>query len=158
MGEIDIVGLVVCGVGLLVFIYGLVFWVLKGTSKKQKFIQKAREKGNVVTGYYKDRKVHFGISSETKNSTLKDDMIIVTYTYRVRNQDYEKSLSFEGNAAWFEEPKEIEIYYDSENPRKTVCPLEASKNSQQGHGCLMTIIATFLSMKIVLELLTRLLK
>lgn len=154
----NLVQLLSAAVGLFVGVYGIVFWIVKGTSRKQKFIQRARKQGNVTTGYFKGHKFRGGSTSERLNPTLGDDQYTVTYTYRVNNKDYEKVLIFTSASIDFKIPKEIRVYYDSENPEKAVCPEEASQNAQRRHGCFMTILATFVAINIAFRFFEWILK
>ena len=54
--------------------------VIKGTSKRQRFIANAEACGSITKGQFVDYKVSKG-TEESNSSAFRDDIFIVKYTY-----------------------------------------------------------------------------
>lgn len=138
-------------VDLAVFLYCFIFVLLKGKSKNQKIVEKRKAQGCVTTGRFKSQKVDYGDPSK-RGTPLGTDYYKITYSYFVNGVEYETTLRFEGD----NNPGCVTVYYDPANPQNCITGNEATKNAQQGHGCLITIIATLVAIGITSNLLVRL--
>lgn len=143
-------------VGLIVFVYNFVFVFLKGTSKKQKFIEKAKKQGNYTTGRQCKVKVYKGdITSNDEN--IRSDTFEVTYEYTVGGKIYKKKLCFNNpGVVGSNHPYEVTLYYDEKNPGKAVCPQEASRLAQRQSGCFTTLVVTVITIELIYQVLKRL--
>lgn len=140
-------------VGAIVFLYCLVFVVIKGKSRNQKFIEKAKERGCVTTAQFKDSKVVRGDPAE--RGSLGMDQYTIIYQYFVNGIEYKKVMKYVTVEIAPHYPTEIEIYYDASNPKRSVTPSEATIADQRSHGCLITFLATLFAMGIVFNILER---
>lgn len=136
--------------GLLVLIYGTVNWVWKGTSRAQRFREKAKQQGCVAQG--------FAVESKSRSGNEKaggDDVypIMTTkYRYRVLGKDYYIYRSKRLTPGSGANPPQINVYYKKNKPKKAISDGSCSVGKQQGHGCLLTIVATFAVMGILTRL------
>lgn len=143
-------------IGMAVFIYSFVFLFLKGTSRKQRFIAKAKERGDYTKGKYVKTKIYSG-DLTSSDLSQRSDVYEVTYEYIVNGKTYEKTMCFQNpGVVGGDYPYEVIVYYDARNPQKSVCPQEASRAEQQKGGCLTTIVVTIISIEIIYQLLIRL--
>lgn len=125
---------------------------LKGTSRKQKFVAKAKEKGCYTQGDYVTHKFRGG-SYDSTSSSYRDDQHIVKYEYQVNGKTYYKKLRFRAKSGAVEQPRHITVYYDSSNPKKAIAANEANQGAQRNNGCLLTIIIPIVAYKLVYFLL-----
>lgn len=143
-------------IGIAVFAYNFVFTFLRGTSKNQRFIEKAKELGNYTEGKHVKTKIYSG-DLTSDNLQQRSDVYEVTYEYVVYGKVFQKTMCFQNpGVVGGDYPYEVIIYYDSRNPKKAVCPQEATRAEQQKNGCLITIAVTILSILIIYRLLIRL--
>ena len=70
----------------------------------------------------------------------------VVYEYRVNGVAYTVEASLEGNY-----PAMVRVYYNPKNPKKCVTSAETTTLAKYKQGCLLTIIATFGSMFLVIH-------
>lgn len=133
-----------------------VFWVLfkymllNGKSRNQRIIEERRRQGYVTTGRFKSQEVDYGDPSK-RGTPLGADYYKITYSYFVNGVEYEKTLGFEGD----NNPGVIQIYYDPENPKNCIAGNEATKNAQQGKGCLITLLGTLITIGLVSNVLEK---
>ncbi len=139
---------VICG--LIVFIYGILRWVIWGKSRAQRFIEKAQKNGCKATGTLVKTK-------SVRKSTNYEGILIEknVYEYVVGNRKYDIVLSFESSATKTP-PNYITVYYDPKNPKKAVYAGKGSRSKQVKSGCGFTALATFCTMFLVARLLAHL--
>lgn len=127
---------------------------LKNTpTRKQKFIEKSRQVGCCTTGYYESSKVILGVK-ESGNIKYREDKLKVKYKYIVNGIPYYKFITFQSTGrVGTDFPVDVKIYYDSNNPKKAICPQEATKAMQVRHGCMTTIVITVITLAIVFNFL-----
>lgn len=113
--------IVICG--LIVFIYGILRWVIWGKSRAQRFIEKAQKNGCKAEAVcVKTKDLH--------KSTNRDIYRIVKkkYEYMVNGQKYYITLKFE-SGVMKNPPYYITVYYDKRRPKKAVYAMkEAARN------------------------------
>lgn len=137
---------------VIVFVICYIRVFLKGTSRKQKFVAKAKQKGCFTQGHYITHKYRAGIYDST-SSSYRDDQHIVKYEYQVNGQSYCKKLRFRAKSGAVEQPRHITVYYDPMNPKKAIAANEANQGAQRNNGCLLTIIIPIVVYKLVYFLL-----
>lgn len=147
--------LIMIGCGAVVFIYCLIRFCIKGKSKNQRFIEKAKADGCNVQGRCvgTKRRKYYNFSKENQGDNTGTK---VTYEYKVSGKTYYKSCIFENRFHGASYPDTVRVYYAKHNPKKSVIEAEASKEKQMQGGCLLTVVITICAMKLVLELLKRL--
>jgi len=127
---------------------------LKGKSLKQRFVEKAEADGYVTEGVCIKTRRSLGTGKSGGFRAFKYDTLIVTYEYFVDGKRYLKKLKFQSpGMAFIEFPYKVAVYYSPNNPRKAVCKEEATVAHQQRNGCLLTIISTIITIKVVFEFL-----
>ncbi len=137
--------IVICG--LIVFIYGILRWVILGKSRAQRFIEKAQRNGcSAEAVCVKTKDLH--------RSTNRDIYRIVKkkYEYMVNGEKYYITLKFE-SGVMKTPPYCITVYYDKRKPKKAVYAYEGSRERQVQTGCGYTALATFCTMFLVARLL-----
>ena len=137
--------IVICG--LIVFIYGILRWVIWGKSRAQRFIEKAKRNGCKASGtLVKTKSVR---ESTNYEGTLIEKNV---YEYVVGGRKYDMVLSFESSVTKTP-PNYITVYYDPKNPKKAVYAGKGSRSKQVESGCGFTALATFCTMFLVAKLL-----
>lgn len=152
--------------GFIVFIYSFIRLFIYGKTQKQRFIEKAKEKGWVTEGIFVDFKRRtYTRRSRGRNryrrkrygyKRYRYDILTVKYEYFVNGKSYYKKLKFQIRK-WdrAEFPHKVKVYFDPKNPKKAVCPQQATEAHQKENGCLLTILFTIATIKIVYELIKR---
>lgn len=141
---------------VLVGILCLYKLVIKGKTKKQKFIEKAEEMGCYTQGKFVDFKVIMG-AEDSKSASFRYDTYIVKYEYVVEGKKYYKKMPFSADGRLVGSyPLIVTVYYDSRKPSKAFCKEEATKTKQVRGGCLTTIFFTILTLALVYNLLLNL--
>lgn len=106
-------------------------------SKDDKFITKAKENGNYVTGNIIDRKFYYG-NETSSSSRFRNHRIKVVYEYVVNGTSYKKKITFHSpGKVRIDYPNSVTVYYNPKNPSKGICKEEPA---QSGGGRLVTII------------------
>lgn len=148
--------------GISLVITGIISYFVYGRQKNKKtknqlFIEKAASGGYCTVGVYVSSKVIRGIR-ESSNSVERSDTVKVKYRYVVNGITYYKQLTFlkEGRIS-VDSPLEIKVYYDPENPKKAVCPQEATRGMQVRSGCMTTMVITIITLTVVFNVLRALL-
>ena len=155
MGERVIMGISLAITGIIsYFVYGR---QKTKKTKNQHFIEKAASGGYCTVGTYDSSKVIRGIR-DSDNSVERSDTVKVKYRYEVNGITYYKQLTFlkEGRIS-VDSPLEIKVYYDPANPKKAVCPQEATKAMQVRSGCMTTMVITVITLVVVRGVLRALL-
>lgn len=136
--------------GVVVFLYCLIFICIKGKSKNQKLAEKWKLQGCVTVGTLIDSKfTHHG--NTDLEGALREDSFKVRYGYEVNGKKHTITLHFTKNY-----PTTVQVYYDPRNPERSIASSEITESKRVGHGCLITLIATFGAMAIVFNILERL--
>ncbi len=142
------------GFFFVAMILGVIFLCFKRKTSKQKFAQKAKEKGWVTEGRSKNLK--FQVWDSPEDIKPSSSTTTVWYEYEVYGQTYEVKRKFYSNHEYgANTPHTIAVYYDPENPKKVVCSTEIGKHSGCYMGCLMTIglsVAVFHLVRILLQM------
>jgi hypothetical protein len=144
--------LIACAVGF--YTYKL---RMGGQTKNQKFIDKAKKSGHYVVGEYADSKLQLGVE-DSNNARMRNKVLHVRYKYQVNGIEYYKKLAFQSiGMVSVDFPIRVTVYYDPKNPKKAVCPEEATKAQQRQSGCLVTIVVTVATLFCAFHLLNYLL-
>lgn len=126
---------------------------LRGRSTNQKFIEKAKAQGNFTTATLVDNKLRSG-NDESGNASFKNDRMKCTYEYKMNGISYKKKITFQSpGMVAVKFPYTITVYYDPENPSKSICKEEGSQGSQRTAGCLGTIALTAITFTVIYNLL-----
>ena len=139
-------GLLGCGVGLYCFI----FVFIKGKTRNQKIVEKWNAQGGKTEGVMEDWKIlrHGDLNDSGSGA---EDYYEIKYRYEVNGKIYYLKLRFLGV-----HPIKIKVYYDPEHPEKCLAGNQATKLSQKNQGCVVTVIATILTIVISGKLLLKL--
>lgn len=122
-------------------------------TKNQKFIEKATRAGCYTSGHYETSKVILGVEGSS-NVKYREDKLKVKYKYMVNGISYYKHVTFQSTGrVGTDFPVEIKVYYDPHNPKKAICPQEATKAMQVRSGCMTTIVITIITLIVVFNLL-----
>lgn len=143
----ELEGFIILASGIVVFIYGLLNWIINGKTRAQKFIEKAQKNGCKAEAVcVKTKDLH--------KSTNRDIYRIVKkkYEYMVNGQKYYITLKFE-SGVMKNPPYYITVYYDKRRPKKAVYAYEGSRERQVQTGCGYTALATFCTMFLVAKIL-----
>ena len=128
--------------GILVFIFCYFRLILFGKSRKQKFVEKAKENGNFVEGVFVDVKISRG-SNDISSEKFGNDIYVVKYEYCVDGAKYLKKLRFNTGGSMTESyPAKIMVYYNPNNPKKAIAGNEATAVQQKKSGCLTSFVVT----------------
>lgn len=143
----ELEGFIILASGIVVFIYGLLNWIIHGKTRVQKFIEKAQKDGceaEAVCVKTKDlyESPHRDIYRIVKNK----------YEYMVNGQKYYITLKFE-SGVMKNPPYYITVYYDKRRPKKAVYAYEGSRERQVQTGCGYTALAVFCTMFLVAKIL-----
>lgn len=147
--------LICCLFGFIIAITGIVITIVRaasGKSKKEKFIENAKQNGCFTKAKAVFNKHHFGNDGHNSAAYGKDREIVV-YEYTVNGKKYTKKIIYEHSGTSSDYPYEITVYYNPKNPKKIVREGEVTKNSKAQVGCFTTIFVTILAMKGIVELL-----
>ena len=125
-----------------VFLYCFIFVYWKGKSRKQKFIERAKQQGNVTTGTKISAKVYQGDAS-AKSYNARSNTWVVIYGYMVDGVEYKRKVKFDGGLGIPKAnyPVQVNVCYDPRRPKKALCVEEVSRVNYE--GCLITMILPF---------------
>ena len=146
----------IMGAALILTVIFAVFFIRcqkKRKTGRQRFIEKAGAAGNCTLGTCEDYKLRLGVE-ESGSLHTRSDTMKVTYRYTVGGRAYRKRLAFQSpgkNSVDF--PSTVRVYYDPRNPRRAVCPEEATWAHRRQTGCLLSIAATFLFLFLIFHFL-----
>lgn len=122
------------------FVSRMVFKMkMGGQTKKERFISNAKRRGNVAQGICVDAKFMRG-DIESSSVSMREHSMRCKYEYYVNGVAYYKIMTFQSiGMAVTDYPNEVEVYYDAANPKKAVCPEEATELNHRRSGCYTTI-------------------
>ena len=143
--ELD--GFIILTSGIVVFIYGLLKWIINGKTRDQKFIEKAQKNGcnaqaELVDSWYLRESTHNDCNHIEK----------AKYEYKVAGKTYYKTYKFECGVTR-SLPYNITMYYSKHNPKKVVPGWKNSRQAQVRTGCGFTALAVFCTMFLVAKIL-----
>ena len=152
MGEQNI-RVISLAAGFIVLIIAYIRIFLNGKSGKQKFVEKAKKKGNYTSAKIVGSKRRIGRAS-SNNMYTKNDSYLVEYEYFVKGIRFSKKVRFHtcGNMS-ADYPYETTVYYNPGNPRKSVLREEALPGSFRQTGCFITIALAGITISVVYNLL-----
>lgn len=146
----ELIALLSLGISLPVSI-GYYKKVMGGNSKQDKFVEKAKRSGCVATGVSVDTEYLPG-DINGKNLAERSPMVRVKYEYRVDGVAYHKYMNFQKPGhSLIDYPEQVTVYYDRNNPRKTISPEEFSAANRKQSGCLGAVGIWFVLMLILIN-------
>lgn len=124
-------------IGLIAFLVtaiGCLFVThLRGPAKKKKFVAKAKANDCATEGSFTESKFREG-----RKGT---GTVTATYGYKVAGKSYVKKLDFKAKSKGdLNQPRRIQVYFDPENPKKSVADVELSKKNLKKSGQLLPLI------------------
>ena len=131
------------GVMMVISITGYLRMFRKSPSRKQKFIETAKQKDNFATAFLVDTKYRYA-DRFSEDMRKQEDFCIAVYEYTVNGNTYQKKLRFDAlgkNTPAV--PRSITIYYDPHHPQKGICPNEATVAHRNSAGCFFTVVGAF---------------
>lgn len=85
---------------------------------------------------------------------MREASMVIKYKYTVNGKDYFKKITFQSlGKVTIDYPTEVAIYYDSNNPGKSVSELEISRVNKLRSGCLGTVGKAILTLAVVFYVL-----
>lgn len=148
---IDTVNFISGLLGFAVFLYCFVFVYLKGTTKNQKTVRKWESQGGKTVGTLVEGKVARHGDINESGTYYRENLYKATYKYKVNGKAYYVTLHFSQDY-----PGKVIVYYDPLKPEKCLTANQATAAAQKGHGCLVTIIATIVTIGVSGNLLLKL--
>ena len=122
----------------------------KGGTKREKFIEEAKAKGNVVRAKCVKSRRNLPVES-SDNDVYRYEGRTVTYEYVINGKKYSKRLFFQSpGKVSVDYPYEISVYYSEKNPRKAYAREEMNEKRR---GCLLTLIVFIVSVAVILNLI-----
>lgn len=121
--------------GILTFAYLFVFKFVKGDTKGNRLKIKAEAAGNVTVAkvFKNDYRRNLGEDGRYNSQ-------IVSYEYNVNGKRYTKKLTFTDVSITVNYPDEVNIYYDSGNPRKAYADVELEGDRQKQHAFHISLV------------------
>ena len=143
----ELEGFIILTSGFVVFVYGLLKWIINGKTRAQKFIEKAQKNGctaqaEIVDSWYLRESTHNNGNHIEKRK----------YEYRVAGKTYYKIYKFECGVTRIP-PYSITLYYSKHNPKKVVPGWKNTRQAQVQTGCGFTALAVFCTMFLVAKIL-----
>ena len=122
-------------------------------TRKNKFIEQAKLGGYYTTGEYVDSKVLLG-NPESSDIYLKSKSLKCKYKYQVNGVTYYKYMTFQSpGKVSVDFPVSTTVYYNPNNPKKAVCPEEATNSHRLRYAGLSSIVIAFLTLFCVFHIL-----
>lgn len=143
----ELEGFIILVSGIVVFIYGLLNWIINGKTRAQKFIEKAQKNGCKVQAELVDSWYLYESTHNDCNYIEK-----AKYEYRVAGKTYCKTYKFECGVTR-SIPNNITLYYSKHNHKKVVPSWKNTKQAQVRTGCGFTALAVFCTMFLVAKIL-----
>ena len=135
----------ICGACLFVILFIFVF--LKGHTRGNKLVRKAKENGCVTTGkMVKHSYRPYGHQSKYPSE-------IVTYEYEVNGRQYRRKVEFVSRGIAVDYSLELTIYYDKHNPSRARADVEVRPEVQHQTGCYIAIVVPIIAVIVVYNLL-----
>lgn len=128
-----------------------------GANRRHRFIENAKRTGCYTVGECVDSKLQFG-NPDSSSLHMRSNSLKVKYKYQVDGISYYKSMTFQDpGKVCIDFPISVTVYYDRNNPKKAICPEEATKAQQLRSSCLgsmglaiLALIVTFYLLRSVL--------
>lgn len=122
-----------------------------GKTRKQRRAERWRDQGGVAKGTMFDVDLLRAGDTALDSEDLQEDLYRVKYHYSVHGMTYMVSLRFLSDY-----PTKITVFYDPEKPESHIAANEISEVARRNHGCLLSIIFTFLAIGLCGNLLLKL--
>lgn len=144
---LNMAGAVAAVVAVSVFIIGTVLSV-KYTylSRKVQFRERARAQGCATRGVCEKRRQSYSISESPSGTETYYHTVTIKYKYTVDGVDYYKKVKYRHDSFdkddHFDDPMNINIFYDAGNPKKAYAESEVSDDAAKHSGMLLTLFLT----------------
>lgn len=113
-----------------------------------RFVAKAKAKGNVTSGNYVSGK--YSQRTDHRGERYFDTRYTVKYQYQVGGKSYYKKLKYYAeHGCGVEYPHQITIYYDANHPKRAKAESEVTPSARGAKGCIVSIVAPLVVMKVV---------
>ena len=134
--------------GFASFIFLFIFMYLKGNNKNYRLKIKAEKNKCVVTAKAIKHKYRRFTGPEGKYRGE-----VVSYEYLVNDKQYIRKIRFRDNGIIIDYPEEITIYYNSNNPAKSIADIEISKEKRKQTGCYFCVVVPIVIVVLIFNLL-----
>ena len=137
-------------VAVFIIVYRL--FVTGPNERKKKFIARAERLGAVATARRVDSRLMMG--DQTADSPRgRNPEIKCTYRYNVGGRDYDIYLTFQSKSLMQPKtPATMEVFYDPDNPGKSLTRGEIRTAPTQG-GCFLPFLLAFLTLLLLTNLI-----
>lgn len=144
--DIRITIALICGAVIFAWLFFFVF--LKGKTKGNQLMAKARQSGCITTGRVvkNDYRRFTGPEGRYRSE-------IVTYEYFVDGKRFEKKITYTDTGIVVNYLNQVEIFYDKNNPSKSFADVELGQNKQKQTGCYMSIVIPIIVIILIYNLL-----
>lgn len=135
----------ICGGCLFIILFIFVF--LKGKTRGNRLMRKAKENGCVVAG---NAVKHSYRSREYLGKFVTE---IVTYEYVVDNRKFKRKIEFSSTGIVVDYPDSVTIYYSKYHPKRAMADVELRSEVQHQTGCYVSIVIPIIAIIIIYNLL-----
>ena len=144
----DLKAILTVGIALTIAIIFCINFYRGGTSR-EKFIERAKAKGNVVEAVCikTKRGFRYDVSDDDR---YRHESKKVTYEYTVKGKKYRKKLYFQSPGVSINFPYTITLYYSDRNPRKAYTKMELN---EVGRGCFLTVVVFCIAMFVLVRII-----
>ena len=120
--------------GAIVFAWLFFFVFIKGKTRGNRLMAKAKQSGCITTGTVikNDYREFTGPEGRYRSE-------IVTYEYFVDGKRFKKKITYTDTGIVINYPNQVEIFYDKNNPSKSFADVELGQNKQKQTGCYISI-------------------
>lgn len=136
----------VCGAILFIVFFVSVF--LKGKTKGNRLMNRAKTNGSTTVGR--------AVKNDYRRFTGPEGRYrseIVTYEYFVEGKRFEKNITFSDTGIVINYPNQVEIFYDKGNPAKAYADVELTQNKQKQTGCYVAIVIPIVAIILIYNFL-----
>ena len=134
--------------GAIVFAWLFFFVFIKGKTRGNRLMAKAKQSGCITTGT--------AIKNDYREFTGPDGRYgseIVTYEYFVDGKRFKKKITYTDTGIVINYPDQVEIFYDKNNPSKSYADVELGHNEQKQTGCYTSIVIPIIVIILIYNLL-----
>ena len=134
--------------GAIVFAWLFFFVFIKGKTRGNRLIAKAKQSGCITTGTVikNDYREFTGPEGRYRSE-------IVTYEYFVDGKRLKKKTTYTDTGIVINYPNQVEIFYDKNNPSKSFADVELGQNKQKQTGCYISIVIPIIVIILIYNLL-----
>lgn len=126
------------GVAAVVFIIAIIVNVkLTHLSWRIRFREKAKAHGCVTTGYFDKRRQRYSVE-EINGNDYYHYTVTIRYKYTVDGAEYYTKVKYshpnENKDAYLDDPMQVTVYYDKQNPKKAYAASKVSDSAARQDG------------------------